>query len=156
MSKTLLLEGIDPERRLDIIPHDGVYVMLGIEEGEEERGELLDAICLAHPIHVICSESEPDAYVARTYLQFQGGETIPARDIFAGTIYRFDRFPTLQEIAEALGRWRELPADTFQVHWRSPLVDAFCTHPDVDECCPGCGHYSCHGCGLSWDDHAEK
>lgn len=30
---------------------------------------------------------------------------------------------------------------------------ATCDHSDMDECCEGCGHFSC-SCGLSWDDEA--
>lgn len=30
-----------------------------------------------------------------------------------------------------------------------------CTHPRMAECCPGCGHWSCPDCDLSWDQGAE-
>lgn len=30
-----------------------------------------------------------------------------------------------------------------------------CEHPRMAECHPGCGHWSCPDCGLSWDDWGE-
>lgn len=33
---------------------------------------------------------------------------------------------------------------------------ATCTHPDMTECHPGCGHFYCPDCGLTWDDGAAK
>jgi hypothetical protein len=38
----------------------------------------------------------------------------------------------------------------------TPLpTGATCAHPNMTECCEGCGHYSCPDCGLAWDDHSE-
>lgn len=31
-----------------------------------------------------------------------------------------------------------------------------CVHRRMRECHPGCGHWSCPDCGLTWDDGAEK
>lgn len=39
---------------------------------------------------------------------------------------------------------------------------AMCTHPNMYECHPatadrpGCGHFYCPDCGLTWDDGAER
>lgn len=30
-----------------------------------------------------------------------------------------------------------------------------CDHPNMKECHPGCGHWSCDDCGLNWDDWGE-
>lgn len=30
-----------------------------------------------------------------------------------------------------------------------------CEHPNMDECCPDCGHWHCPDCGVSWDDWGE-
>ncbi len=32
---------------------------------------------------------------------------------------------------------------------------ALCLHNRMRECHPGCGHYKCPDCGLTWDESAE-
>lgn len=34
------------------------------------------------------------------------------------------------------------------------LAGMVCDHPRLDECCEGCGHYTCPDCGLYWDEGA--
>ena len=34
-----------------------------------------------------------------------------------------------------------------------PPIGAFCSHRRMQECCPGCGHFTCP-CGVSWDEGA--
>ena len=36
--------------------------------------------------------------------------------------------------------------------WNKVLLGWACNHPNMSECCVGCGHYSCPDCGLTWDD----
>jgi len=31
-----------------------------------------------------------------------------------------------------------------------------CEHPRMRECHPGCGHYHCPDCGLTWDHYAQR
>jgi len=32
---------------------------------------------------------------------------------------------------------------------------AMCTHPMMNECHLGCGHFYCPGCGLTWDNGTD-
>jgi len=36
------------------------------------------------------------------------------------------------------------------------LLGLSCEHPHMKECHPGCGHFECPDCGLTWDDGAER
>ena len=35
------------------------------------------------------------------------------------------------------------------------LTGLRCDHQRMVECHPGCGHFSCPTCGLTWDEYAE-
>jgi len=35
------------------------------------------------------------------------------------------------------------------------LAGVSCLHRRMEECHPGCGHWHCPDCGLSWDDDGE-
>jgi ribosomal protein L37AE/L43A len=32
---------------------------------------------------------------------------------------------------------------------------ATCEHPRMTECCPGCGHWHCPDCGLTYDEGTD-
>lgn len=38
----------------------------------------------------------------------------------------------------------------------SILVGLGCTHSRMRECHPGCGHFECPDCGLTWDEGAGR
>ena len=56
--------------------------------------------------------------------------------------------------------WRRLRSERRQPRMmRAPLdtvlIGLTCEHVDMVECHPGCGHFSCPTCGLTWDEYAE-
>ena len=95
----------------------------GAEEGEDELRVAQERLCSAARVSVIAYEGYPppafSVYVAHVFMEdpdhvYPGD---PQGKISAGTIWRKDRFPTREEIAEGLSRWRGVGAPVFEVRW---------------------------------------
>jgi hypothetical protein len=95
----------------------------GTDEGEDELRIAQERVCRAARVSAIAYEGYPppafDVYVAHVFMEdpdhvYPGD---PEGKIWAGTVWREDRFPTLEEIADGLSRWRGAGAPVFEVRW---------------------------------------
>jgi hypothetical protein len=100
------------------------------DDGEEELRALQDQICAAEEVRATAHEQvETPPYVAHIFLcDPENPERSGGIGVSAGTVWRIadDRWPTVDEIAEALGHWRgdkndgadrKLPVPRFHVEW---------------------------------------
>lgn len=87
----------------------------GAEEYEPALKLAQDRICREVMVSAVAHEGEfPPPYVAHVYLR--DGVAV----IWAGTIWRHDRWPTVDEISDALVRWRSQGGEAspvFHVEW---------------------------------------
>ena len=95
-----------------------VHADFALDWGDEEQMRrakaVQDDVCSApQPIHAIAYPGYPPPFVAHVYLRSY-------TQVFAGTVWRDDRWPTLDEIAAALTEWRGV---AFLVAWwQDPTV----------------------------------
>jgi hypothetical protein len=87
-----------------------------LDEGEEKLGLAQDEICQNRVVRCKVFKCEPEntggSHVVRIYLN----DHTP-HPIFAGTVWRYDRFPSDDDIALALRRWRGPEAPKFAIEW---------------------------------------
>jgi hypothetical protein len=92
----------------------------GTDEDEDELRIAQERLCSAPRVSAIAYEGcHPPPYVAHVFMEdpdhvYPGD---PEGKIWAGTIWREDRFPTLEEITEGLTRWRGDGGPVFDVRW---------------------------------------
>jgi hypothetical protein len=96
----------------------GVHEHFGADVDETELKAAQDRICGGKTVRAIAFEQiETPPLVAHVYLQdVRPGK--PTDHIFAGTMWLDEnRWPTVEEIAAALGRWRGNGSPVFNVLW---------------------------------------
>lgn len=64
--------------------------------------------------------------------------------------------PAFEPLAVTTQRAVERHLDTVRADRRALVAALGCDHSGMRECHPGCGHLVCTGCGLAWDEGAEK
>lgn len=95
----------------------------GADEDESELRIAQERVCRAARVSAIAYEGYPPpaapVYAAHVFMEDPDHVYLgdPDGKISAGTIWRQDRFPTLEEIAAGLSRWRGAGAPVFDVRW---------------------------------------
>jgi len=87
----------------------------GAESHEPELKSAQDRVCHAVMVSAVAYEGEePPPYVAHVYMRDGEGT------VWAGIVWRPDRLPTVDEISDALVRWRSHGGESspvFHVEW---------------------------------------
>jgi hypothetical protein len=97
-------------RAMDDDPDDELHFSFALEEGEEDLGAAQDEICKAKTVR--CKAFNLGVYIVQIYMNDHTPDPI-----FAGTVWRHDRWPSNFDIALALRRWRGPGAPEFLVEW---------------------------------------
>lgn len=98
------------------------------DEGDEDLREAQDRICSSSKVRVVAHPSvETPPFIAHLYMDdHENGET---GHVWAGEVWREDRWPTVEELKDALYRWRGRRAPKLArplfvvVWWQEPEVD---------------------------------
>ena len=99
----------------------------GTEDGEHDLRAAQDRACSAVSVSALAyTDAEQPPYFAHVYLN-----SLSDGLVWAGAISRQDRWPTSEEIADALGRWRGQGAPTFHVHWWQDKTVFISGHMDL-------------------------
>jgi len=94
---------------------DELHEAFDTYEEESDLRRTQDRICAANIVSVVVFEDEaPPPYVAHVYLHDDAEHH--CADVWAGTVWREDRWPSVEEIASALVRWRG-HGPAFRVAW---------------------------------------
>lgn len=116
----------------ELEPDAELHYNFALDEDEEDLGRAQDEICST--LGVLCTAHECDEidlgiYVVQIYMdglgrtsRSDGGSDESMNDyelapVFAGTVWRHDRWPSDVEIASALQLWRGPAAPQFLVEW---------------------------------------
>lgn len=85
---------------------------LGAEEYEEGLRAMQELLCTRDVVDVVAYERQDiPPYVAHVYMLDDNGV------VWAGTVWRPERLPTVDEIADALTRWRGPAGPRWRVSW---------------------------------------
>jgi hypothetical protein len=108
--------------------HDDVHTALGIEDDEEDRQEALQRIFTQGDVTAVLFEHEepPPPYYASLYINDRNDEEHPC---FLGTVWRDDRWPTVEEVTAAIAHWGSAPP--IRVTWWAGAPDAPMHNLDV-------------------------
>jgi len=98
-----LLGAWDQQERV----HEGTHIFLGTEEGEEPRREALRRIFSRGDVSAVLFEHDPPPYVASLYVH--DDEEHHCADVSLGTVWREDRWPTIEEVSAAIASWGVAP-----------------------------------------------
>jgi hypothetical protein len=93
----------------------GVHTFFGIEKGEEDRQQTLQRIFNQEVVSAVLFPHEPPfpPYISSLFVHDNAEHHYA--DVFLGTVWREDRWPTIEEVTLAVAQWG--PAPTMHIDW---------------------------------------
>jgi len=97
-------------------PDDELHYGFVLDEDEEALGAAQDEVCRDKTVRCVVHEGYPEKPESAHVVQIYMNDPTP-RPVWAGTVWRYGKFPTKDEVKAALARWRGPGGPEFIVEW---------------------------------------